>query len=218
MTLRTSVISLLIVLSFAMVYFTYSNQPDVKEGVGVESTLFITPTDKEPLQLALEYYGQTEKLTNGKPNPIVSSFYDEFVPHKITDNQTAWCSAFMNSIFASCGYEYSGSLAARSWTKVGVKIEKPIPGDVVIFWREKKTSWKGHVAMYISQDSKYIYCLGGNQSNMVNIQKYSKDRLLEYRRPRKLNKGANFKYEPYYLDLDSTNQIIYPIDSLLNLQ
>lgn len=196
---------ILITVLFAYFLFvTYETYKLENSNVLPESSaLFITPTDKDPLEFALEYYGQTEKLTTGKSNPIVLTFYEKFAPNKITNTQTAWCSAFMNSIFASCGYEYSGSLVARSWLKVGDKIKDPKPGDIVVFWRDSPKSWKGHVAMYIRQDSKYVYALGGNQSNMVNIQKYPKSQVLEYRRPRKLITPSS-RFETFIIDLDTT--------------
>ena len=198
-------IYVLFILLFGFLAFNFVHYNNVKQETTIpnSSSLFITPVNKEPLDFALEYYGHTEKLSTGKPNPIVLSFYESFATWKITDTQTAWCSAFMNSIFASCGYEYSGSLVARSWLTVGETVTEPKPGDIVVFWRDKPSSWKGHVAMFISQDKKYIYALGGNQSNMVNIQKYPKNQVLKFKRPRKLVSPSS-RYESFLLNLDTT--------------
>ncbi len=100
----------------------------------------------------------------------------------IKDDETAWCSTFMNAMAASECLERSNKPDARSWLNVGTEVDEPVAGDVVIFWRESPQSWKGHVAIYINQIGSDIYVLGGNQSNMVCIKPYSNDRLLGYRR------------------------------------
>ena len=54
-------------------------------------------------------------------------------------------------------------------------------GDIVVLWRIAKDSPFGHVGFYISETQNGIYILGGNQSGEVNIQKFPKTNLLEYR-------------------------------------
>jgi uncharacterized protein (TIGR02594 family) len=96
------------------------------------------------------------------------------------------CSGSMNFFAKKHGYERSGKLDARSWLKVGEVVTEPKLGDVVVFWRESKSSWKGHVGLYINHDTNYIYCLGGNQSGSIRITPYPIDRLLGYRRLKKV--------------------------------
>ncbi len=50
---------------------------------------------------------------------------------------------------------------------LGLPIDIPEFGDVVVFWRERRDSWKGHVGFFhgFSQDGTRVYCLGGNQGN-----------------------------------------------------
>jgi uncharacterized protein (TIGR02594 family) len=79
------------------------------------------------------------------------------------------------------GKPQTGSLAARSFLKYGVSTKKPQLGDLAVFWRGTKTGAEGHVAFYISETPSFVYVLGGNQSDQVNIQKHSKATLLDYR-------------------------------------
>lgn len=112
----------------------------------------------------------------------------------VDDDETPWCSIFMNWVAQQTGYERTKKANARSWLKVGTPTDaEPKPGDVVIFWRESPKSWKGHVGIYLGispgrEDS--IMCLGGNQSNQVCIQHYDKERILGFRRLRKLKQQA----------------------------
>lgn len=135
------------------------------------------------LKLALSFYGLKE-ITGKADNPIILNWFKEIGHGWVANDETAWCSCFMNYCALKCGLEMSGLLTARSWENVGVKVENPKLGDIVIFWREKPGSWKGHVGWYISEDDTFVYTLGGNQNNSVCIKPYPKYRLLGYRRLR----------------------------------
>ena len=134
------------------------------------------------LQLAFELYGQKEIL-GIKDNPVILDLFNEigYDGNKLKD-ETAWCAAFVNAILKRSGKAHSGKLNARSLLIIGSPVSVPKLGDVVVLWRESKTSWKGHTGFYINHDEKYIYILGGNQNNQINITAYPINRLLGYRR------------------------------------
>jgi uncharacterized protein (TIGR02594 family) len=138
------------------------------------------------LDIALAEYGITEVVGNNHNHRILQYFKE--IGHKwVTVDETAWCSAFANWVAMKAGYYRSGKLNARSWLTVGIKVAMPQKGDVVVFWRVKKSDWRGHVGFFISysEDKKYIYVLGGNQNNQVCIKKYPTYRLLGFRDIRK---------------------------------
>ena len=135
------------------------------------------------IKQALSQYGVKE-IPGEENNPVILEYFKEIGHSWVQEESTAWCSAYVNWCAKRTGYEYTGKLDARSWLSVGNVVTEPEVGDVVIFWRVKKDSWYGHVGFYISEDEHYIYVLGGNQSNMVNISPYPKYRLLGYRRLR----------------------------------
>ena len=68
-------------------------------------------------------------------------------------------------------------LGARSWTSFGIETS-PREGAIMVFWRGKRTGWRGHVGFYAYEDEQAYGILGGNQSNSVNIARISKNRLL----------------------------------------
>lgn len=143
---------------------------------------------KKLLEIALSQYGVTEYIGKRHNSTIVNYFKE--IGHKwVTNDETAWCSAYINWVALKANMQRSGKLNARSWLKIGRKITKPQKGDVVVLWRDRKASWKGHVGLFIgySEDGKYIYVLGGNQKNQVNIQKYPAYRLLGFRRLQEKN-------------------------------
>lgn len=136
---------------------------------------------KKAFEKALEFYGLTE-IRGSADNPIIVNFFKEIGHSWVKDDETAWCSAFVNYICKITGFEYTKKLNARSWLGLGWEVEEPSLGDIVVFWRESKSSWKGHVAFFVHQDKDNVYVLGGNQGNKVQISAYSKQRILSFRR------------------------------------
>jgi uncharacterized protein (TIGR02594 family) len=102
----------------------------------------------------------------------------------ITEDETPWCSTFVNWCAMKCKLPQSGKANARSWLNVGIKTSDPLPGDVVVFWRETLDSEKGHVAFFLgfNQDSSRVFVVGGNQANRVSITSYQVDHVLSYQR------------------------------------
>lgn len=136
------------------------------------------------MKLAFSQYGIKETV-GVKDNPEVLKYFQNlgFDASALKD-ETAWCSAFANWVARVSALDYSAKLNARSWLEVGVEVNRDDVefGDVVVLWRVRPTSWKGHVGFYVNEDEENIYVLGGNQGNQVCIRAYAKTRLLGYRR------------------------------------
>lgn len=135
-------------------------------------------------EIALKEYGVTE-IPGTAHNPRILTYVKEAGFTEMND-ETAWCSIFMNWVAKKCGLERSKKENARSWLQVGENVTTPQLGDVVVFWRVSPTSWEGHVSIFISlsEDKKFINVLGGNQDNHVCIKAYPVSQLLGYRRLR----------------------------------
>ena len=140
--------------------------------------------------IAMDEYGVTE-ISGSEHEPRIVEYSQKGGFKGIIDDETAWCSIFVNYIAKKCGMQRSKKANARSWLNVGVirELDEAIRGDVVILWRVSKDSWKGHVGIYAgkSKDKKLIHILGGNQTNMVCIRKYPAYRLLGIRRMNTIN-------------------------------
>lgn len=129
------------------------------------------------------YLGVTE-YPAAKHNPQIVKFYADSGHSWVQDDETPWCAAFVGSVLAECGIQGTKELNARSYTKWGedVDITQAQKGDVVVFWRGSRDSWKGHVAFFSHYEDGKIYVLGGNQGDKVSVAPYSMDRLLTIRR------------------------------------
>lgn len=137
-------------------------------------------TNEKVIQKASSFLGMQE-ISGIEDNPKIVGMFKEIGFSWVKNDETAWCSCFVNYIAKRLNLPYSGKLNARSWLGIGEKTIDPKPGDVVVFWRESRDSWKGHVGFFMGYShSGDIFCLGGNQKNEVNITLYSKDRLLSF--------------------------------------
>lgn len=125
----------------------------------------------------------------GKHNPEILKYASETSMHSNGTDEQAWCSIFMNWVACKANLERSNKGNARSWLAIGLEVAEPQNGDIVIFWRGSRSSWKGHVGIFygFTSNGKYIKVLGGNQSDSVNVQNYPVHRLLGYRRLRKIS-------------------------------
>ena len=55
-----------------------------------------------------------------------------------------WCAAFVNAVLEESNIQGSQSLLARSFLNWGDPVDKPHPGDIVVFPRGK-SDWEGQV-------------------------------------------------------------------------
>ena len=135
------------------------------------------------IKIAVAELGQKEQPGTSHNSTIVN--YAQVAGFNwVNDDETPWCSIFVNWCAKQAGLRGSNKTDARSWLFVGIPVATPEPGDVVIFWRESIDSWKGHVGFFFgfSKDASRIYCLGGNQGNQVSISAFPADTVLGYRR------------------------------------
>lgn len=161
--------------------------------------------DMTPLERGLQFFGESEKPGG---NSVIDDIVQVIDPQG--NQETPWCSGFLNQCTMSTGYESSNSLAARSWIKVGEDVTKsPKPGDIAVLWRVSPDSWQGHVAFFVKynhNDSK-VLLYGGNQGNSTTFMWYNASKILSIRRLKKIKCNAvsneasvnliNLKYENY---------------------
>jgi len=109
--------------------------------------------------------------------------YNRYVKYGTATDEEAWCAKCLNAWFEEAGIKGTNSPAARSFLTWGVPLHSPIPGCVVVYWRDKPEGWTGHVHLYVREDETHIWGLGGNQGNKVSTATYAKNRVLGFRWP-----------------------------------
>lgn len=150
---------------------------------------------KEPgprmLREALALYGTTEKPGDGN-NPAIMAWAKEvgLSTDQYPNDATAWCGLFMAVVAKRADKVVpEGPLWALNWRNFGTPVTQPMLGDVIVVRRPGG----GHVTLYVAEDDKYYYGLGGNQSDKVNISPIAKSRNPSFRRPKYVNQPANVR-------------------------
>lgn len=149
-------------------------------GLKVESNFMGTDISTKVYEMATKEIGQKE-VKGEQDNPRILEYHQ--TTGKFSDDSVSWCGSFVSWCLTQCGLPTLGSegASARAWLKYGKETKSPKKGDIVVFWRVARNSWQGHVAFYDSETTTHIRCLGGNQSDAVNIQSYAKSQLLGFR-------------------------------------
>lgn len=139
---------------------------------------------------ALKYVGIKEVKTKGGDNPVIVEFFAKAKNPQIKNDETAWCSAFVNAMMFEAGWQGTWNLMAKSWLKwkYGDVVTVPRYGDIAIFDRTSDPAF-GHVAFFERWDDKYVYVLGGNQGDTVKSSPYLRSRLRGFRRPKPKTTG-----------------------------
>lgn len=132
------------------------------------------------LATARQYLGQKE-IKGPHHNPHILKWWKDIgAPFK--DDETAWCGAFVGGVLSETGIKpVSGGAAARAWSKLPVKLDRPAYGCVVVFWRNSPSSGLGHVGFVVGVDKfGNLMVLGGNQGDAVTIKPFDKGRVVGY--------------------------------------
>lgn len=139
--------------------------------------------DHPLIQKAIQFYG-IKDIPGNSDNATIVKFFKETGHDDIASDEFSWCSVFISYCAKELDLSYPRLATARSWLKLGRKTTRPKPGDIVVFWRETKNSWKGHVGIFLgfTPDKKEVITLGGNQDDAVVIKPYPKSQVLGYRK------------------------------------
>lgn len=141
------------------------------------------PGDPPWLAIALGEVGVKEWPGIVSANPRIVGYLQSTTlpPAMAANDQTDWCSAFVNWCVEQAGIEGTDSAAARSWFTWGRAITAPVRGCIAVFERPEGGAQAGHVGFYMGETTTKVKVLGGNQTDEVNIGTQLKDRLLGYR-------------------------------------
>lgn len=136
-------------------------------------------------------FNGVKEVNGATANPQVLAMLRLDSPNQ-KDDETPWCSAFVNYIAWILRLPRSKDLMARSWLTVGqsIAIESAEVGfDIVILSRGDGVQpgadvldAPGHVGFFAGWQNEKVMLLGGNQSDAVNVSSFDKSRILSVRR------------------------------------
>jgi uncharacterized protein (TIGR02594 family) len=153
---------------------------------------------------AIALIGTTEHAGTAN-NPTIMLWADECgIPRtSYAADSVPWCGLFAAICAHRSGKKVpSQPLWARNWLKFGEECE-PELGAILVFSRGENS---GHVGLYVAENAKNYFVLGGNQGDAVSIVPIEKSRLLGAR-CQYITKPANVR--KVFIDFDgevSTNE------------
>jgi uncharacterized protein (TIGR02594 family) len=130
------------------------------------------------LKIAKEYLGVHEGV-GAANNPKVLELFALAGHPEIKDDATAWCAAFVGGVLKKAGLPNTGSLAARSYEKYGVRLEMPMFGCIGVK-RRKGLAWAGHVGFVVGANRNQIILLGGNQNDQVGVAAFPRTEFTAF--------------------------------------
>jgi uncharacterized protein (TIGR02594 family) len=161
-------------------------EPELSVSPPVYNSEVINHTSDQPiwLQWMLSKLGLQEVPGAGDNPEIIDWMKLTTLPRSMWHDATAWCSVTVNAAFMLNEMKGTRSAAAVDWLGWGKK-SKPVLGAVAVFeWKDKNGRVTGHhVGVVLDQTDTRVQVIGGNQSNAVTKQWYSKASVMGYRWP-----------------------------------
>jgi len=154
---------------------TPNEAPAAISGADVDGTPWLTVAKRE---LSLD----VKEIKGDQDNPRIVAYHNT-TNLSANDDETPWCSSFVNFCMKEGGIDGTHSALARSWEKWGKRLNQPTTGCVVVLERPAGGANAGHVGFYLGEQNNEIHLLGGNQGDKVCIAPFKKNRVIAYRWP-----------------------------------
>lgn len=137
------------------------------------------------MELAWAEQGVAE-IKGPEHSPAVLAYFKRAGRGDVTNDETAWCGAFVGAMLAQCGLPIPASderLLARAYLQVGTPIDTPRVGALVVFKRPEAGPYAGHVGFVTGWTDTHVAVLGGNQGDAVTVAHFPRSDVLGYRWP-----------------------------------
>jgi uncharacterized protein (TIGR02594 family) len=136
------------------------------------------------MKIARGEMGQKE-IAGARDNARIVEYHQSTTLHA-KDDETPWCSSFVNWTLEKAGFKGTDSAAAISWKNWGDKVDglkNGREGDVVVI--RNRATGQEHVGFLVGSDNGSFTLLGGNQSDQVKESTYklSSYDIVAVRRP-----------------------------------
>lgn len=132
------------------------------------------------------YIEEAEKLLGTKEiqgklaNEKIKDLYADAGSPEVQSDEVPWCAAFIGACLVRANKPSTGTLLARDYLKYGKSLgKKPKLYSIGVMSRGN-SSWEGHVGFVVDFNDTYVWLLGGNQANSVNVTKYARSKFLGF--------------------------------------
>src|SRR5215213_7646899 len=123
------------------------------------------PNDPPWLKAAFKDLGVHE-IKGAKHDARVLEMYKVAGHPEIKNDETAWCSAAMNTWMIEQGLPATKSLMARSWLNYGKAVSMTnIPRGAILIFPRNGSPTQGHVCLCLEDHGTTLLVIGGNQSD-----------------------------------------------------
>lgn len=153
---------------------------EVLKGRTVSPPEVITPSGNSSntpwMTMATNEKGQSE-LPGNLHNPRILEYHAATALHA-TNDETPWCSSFVNWCLKQASINGTNSAAAASWVSWG-QATSPQYGAIIVIYKPNAansslTSSGNHVGFLVEESATHYKILGGNQSDQVKETKFPK--------------------------------------------
>jgi uncharacterized protein (TIGR02594 family) len=122
-----------------------------------------------------------EKEVKGKlANAKIVELYKEAGHASIKSDEVPWCAAFVGACLVRANKPSTGTLLARDYLKYGKSLGKKPEIYSIGIMQRGNSGWEGHVGFVVKFDANYVWLLGGNQADSVNVSKFPRGKFLGF--------------------------------------
>lgn len=140
------------------------------------------------LEQAWREFGEAE-VSGVASNPRILALYRDAGHPSVTNDEVAWCAAFLGACLERAGLRGTQSLMARSYATWGRELAEPAVGAIAVLSRTADPAL-GHVGFLVGSSDDALYVLGGNQADAVSVSRFPRARLVTLRWPPTLRDTA----------------------------
>lgn len=131
------------------------------------------------LEIARKYDGLAE-IKGPNANPVILGWLHKEGKGRswVKDDATPWCGAAMAGVFTEAGLSSvvpNAPLMAKSWANVGVPLDGPRVGAIVVLpRRDPKNKDAAHVGLVESFTETTLMVRGGNQRDRFGVDEFAR--------------------------------------------
>ena len=134
------------------------------------------------LTVALKEYDQA-RLVGPQSNPRIMEYLHSIPGTENLTDKVDWASAFAEWSLNKVGINGPKNMKPKSWVAWGRQITEPKPGAIAIF----NFDGTEHVGFVLTDADDSLIVIGGNQETRVEVRRYPKSNVVDYRMPPSTN-------------------------------